>query len=371
MTECLTMETAMPNSPSLTTAPCLTSYSFAIEVEMADVTARTVRDALHECDQNHRWKIRSIRDLPPGVSAGLTSPVLKGDAGMADLRRMLLQLAEMKEDDIGRARGLQVYMSCNWTPTEVLKVISRYVKFEREIEKWVAAPCNGLHSRRIDEPARVAYPHRNTSPGGRHMSFRHKGQAEAKYVTLGATRFRDPLRTWMEFRQHFGTACPDRIEAWIKFLAGFINTSRSKAITMESECPAETYRAPRDRSGFYPEIRSLFDLAGWNVECRNKRSGTKDWWFVRPGTGDAVCLHYSWLDWFYHEGAASKNGVVYKHTYKVLKPAFMDFFQDLIGTDEANRVFKKIEESGQFKKIGDDLFDGVDSQVEKILKMRT
>lgn len=361
----------MPGSPNSTASQCLTGYSFSIEVEMADAVARTVRGALRECDQNHRWKLRSIRDMQPRVSAGLTSPVLQGDAGMADLRRMLGRLAEMSEDHIGQARGLHVYMSWNWTPAEVLKIISRYVRFEHEIERWVASPRSGLHSGRIDETAHTAYPHRNTSPGGRDMPFRNKGQAEARYVTLGATRFRDPLRTWMEFRQHFGTTCPDRIEAWIKFLAGFINTSRSKASAIESECPAETYRARRNRSEFYPEVKKLFGLAGWIVECRNKRSGTKDWWFVRPENDDAVCLHYRWLDWFYHEGAVSKNGVVYQHACKILKPAFMDFFRDLVGADEANRVFKEIKEPGQLKKTGDSLFDGVDPQVVKILKTRT
>ena len=369
--KCLSMEILVPGSPNSTTSQCLTGYSFSIEVEMVDVAARTVRDALRECDQNHRWKIRSIRDRQPGVLAGLTSPVLQGDAGMADIRRMLGRLAEMNEDHIGQARGLHVYMSCNWTPAEVLKIVSRYVRFEHEIERWVAPPRNGLHSGHIDETAHTAYPHRNTSPGGRDMPFRNKGQAEARYVTLGATRFRDPLRTWMEFRQHFGTTCPDRIEAWIKFLAGFINTSRSKASAIESECPAETYRARRNRSEFYPEVRKLFDLAGWIVECRNKRSGAKDWWFVRPQNDDAVCLHYSWLDWFYREGAVSKNGVVYQHACKILKPAFMDFFRDLVGTDEANRVFREIKEPGQLKKTGDSLFDGVDPQVVKILKTRT
>lgn len=353
------METLLPSSLNSTASQCLTGYSFSIEVEMVGVAARIVREALLEWNQNHRWKIRSIRDRQPRVSAGLTSPVLQGDAGMADLQRMLGRLAEMNEDHIGKAQGLHVYMSCNWTPAEVLKIISRYVRFEREIERWVATPRNGLHS------------DRNTSSGGRHMPFRKKGQAEAKYVTLGATRFRDPLRTWMEFRQHFGTICPDRIEAWIKFLAGFINTSRSKASTIESECPAETYRARRNRSEFYPEVKKLFGLAGWIVECRNKRSGTKDWWFVRPKNDDAVCLHYSWLDWFYHEGAVSKNGVVYQHACKILKPAFMDFFRDLVGTDEANRVFREIKKSGQPKKTGDSLFDGVDPEVVKILKTRT
>ena len=371
MMKCPSMETLVPDNPNSTASQRLTGYSFAIEVEMVDAAARTVRNALRECDRSHEWRVRSIRDIPPSISAGLSSPVLKGSAGMADLRRMLGDLQRCNEDHIGRVQGLHVYMSCNWTPTEVLKVISRYVRFEREIEKWVAAPCNSLRSGQIGQPARITCPHRNTSPGGRQMPFRHKGQAEAKYVTLGATRFRDPLRTWMEFRQHFGTTCPDRIEAWIKFLAGFINTSRSKARAIESECPAETYRADRHRSKFYSEVKQLFGHAGWNVECRNKQPGTKDWWFVRPGKDEAVCLHYSWLDWFYHEGAASKNGVIYKHACKILKPAFMDFFRDLVGTEEANCVFKKIGKSGQFKKTGDSLFDGVDPQVVKILKTRT
>lgn len=335
----------MPKPSSPADPPCLDDYSFAIEVEMAGVEAQTARDALQRHDSNPIWAIRDIGQPSTGdMLTGFSCPVLKGEAGTTDLRFMLERLARVEDIFGTRAVRLHVHMSWDWTPAEVLKVLSSCIRseFMADIQTYGQIPFPGLE---IDEQFACRLGVSAADLVDRQSEiFRFIGLAEVSYVTVGATLFRDPLRTWMEFRQHVGTTCPNKIEKWIRCLAWFISNSRNAVCAKAPDCPGSTYKASREQTGYYPEIKELFSQAEWTVKCGSKRNRkTGWWWFTRSDCTDMACLHFSWLDWFYYEGAlAAKSGRPCRQARYVLRPEFIEFFVDLVGIDAAKTAFSKI-----------------------------
>lgn len=335
----------MPNSPSTADPISLDGYSFAIEVEMVDVEFQTARDALQMHDPNPIWAIRGINHGPTGdVLTGFSSPVLKGEAGITDLWSMIEGLARVENVFGARAVSLHIHISWDWTPAEVLKVLSSYAcsEFMTQIRTYRQTPFPGLEP--TDQFAYRFGLNATDLVGGRSDIFRCIGLAEVGCVTVGATLFRDPLRIWMEFRQHVGTTRPNKIEKWIRSLAWFISNSRNAVCARDLDCPGSAYKAPRRQTGYYPEIKELFEQAEWTVECGSRRKRkTGWWWFTRADGTDMACLHFSWLDWFYHEGAlAADSGRPCKQVHYVLRPEFMEFFVDLVGIDTANSALAKI-----------------------------
>lgn len=174
------------------------------------------------------WKIVTDASVPNGYE--LVSPVLKGEAGLEELRKVSAVLVEYGFK-ISRNCGFHVHVGhAGMTGQEIINVMLRYAKFDQEHFDWMMPPSRrGSPSLLASQRGLVNNQTLNNigHQEWRDVVGRHARQRHVK-VNL-ATFLYGRNHPTIEFRHHSGTIEAEKIVNWVKFAVAFVEATIKRA----------------------------------------------------------------------------------------------------------------------------------------------
>ena len=205
--------------------------SFGIELEIAGITQSTAIAAIRAINvsiqaetYNHatrrHWKVVSDASVRGGFE--VVSPVLHGDAGIAEAQAVAEALADAGAT-VNRTCGLHVHFDASDLNVESIRaIVRRYAAHEAEIDAFMPASRRGNENSYCRSLQAVLTP-----------AFDRAATIEQLARAQGDRYFKVNLQSFtrhgtIEFRQHSGTVNARKIGSWVRFLAAFID--RSKAV---------------------------------------------------------------------------------------------------------------------------------------------
>lgn len=295
---------------------------FGVEMEIVGISREQALSAMRavgvevQSEQyNHQtrshWKLVSDASVHGGFE--VVSPVLDGEAGLEELRRVATAL-----DDMGatanRSCGLHVHIDAHGLSVEALRtIVSRYAAHEREIDAFMPPSrrdnfyCDTL--RRMVADARFASVTTieeliSLQPGRYHK------------VNLWAYRTHGTV----EFRQHSGTVNAAKIVTWICFLQDFV---RACCV------PPQAAAAPAAVRGTLAALLDMLRAGDVTLEAMTARFG----W--QPHSARAAVtrlrrqgLTVMWTGTAYHlEAGASQRAAEQDTLWRGVSPQVCDFYR--------------------------------------------
>lgn len=238
-----------------TTTTNLPSRTFGIEIEAIGISRQIAATAIRTAGveavvegYNHvirrHWKVVTDASVSRG-GFEVVSPVLSGEAGIDEMRRVVQALA-VAGARVDRSCGLHVHVGvADLTGSEVASIVQRYARFETEIDSFMPL------SRRANANC---YCRSVTNWARRIERMVHSESTVSVSNVASLQEFRSrkvnlecySRQQTIEFRQHNGTCNASKIENWVRFCLYFVNASRSTAIVTASARPAT--RRPRSNS---------------------------------------------------------------------------------------------------------------------------
>jgi len=179
-----------------------------------------------------QWKVTSDATVMDGCE--LVSPVLSGDAGLDQLRKVSAVLVEAGFR-INKTCGMHVHIGhAGMSEQEKANVFLRYAQHEAELDWMMSASrrgdnggaigggiyCQGLRNWR-NAPALVNLTRTIEYAAGRMYGYN-------RYTKLNLLTASHGHPT-IEFRHHQGTIEADKIINWVKFCVAFVETTIAKA----------------------------------------------------------------------------------------------------------------------------------------------
>jgi len=245
------------------------NFTFGIEIEYIRADTSTVADAIAEAGVNCQaqrynhmtqsfWKVVTDASLGYQSAGEVVSPILRGEAGLADLRKVLDAVNSIPTVRVDRRCGLHVHLAWNGMNEEqIKKIVARYAEFEDSIDAFMAPSrrgnasrwCKSIKSGFAAEAARENYIGR-----GRYTQDRYHKVNLQSYLRQ---------RT-LEFRQHQGTTDYDKISHWVRFLVSFVEASK------QTSGASADYR-PRSGSKAYAALREQVETSGGAMEYSGRK----------------------------------------------------------------------------------------------------
>lgn len=295
---------------------------FGVEMEIVGISREQALSAMRavgvevQSEQyNHQtrshWKLVSDASVHGGFE--VVSPVLDGEAGLEELRRVATAL-----DDMGatanRTCGLHVHIDAHGLSVEALRtIVSRYAAHEQEIDAFMPPSrrdnlyCDTL--RRMVADARFASVTTieeliSLQPGRYHK------------VNLWAYRTHGTV----EFRQHSGTVNAAKIVTWICFLQDFV---RACCV------PPRAAAAPAAVRGTLAALLDMLRAGDVTLDAMTARFG----W--QPHSARAAVtrlrrqgLTVTWTGTAYHlEEGASQSAAGQDNLWRGVSPQVCDFYR--------------------------------------------
>jgi hypothetical protein len=238
------------------------NIDFGVEFEMsclekidhakiADCISRYANVSVKDCTGDYRlgkekydgWKLVSDGSLfcspnsPNCSKFELVSPILNGESGLDECKRVLEAVKKAGTVDVNKSMGLHVHISVEDLHLEQKKnACLNFVKYENEIDSFMppsrrdssnniycksnrdAISQNGngrKHSaiigcKTIDELCDVINPEQN------------------RYLKLNLQNLRTQRQPTMEFRQHSSTGKFEKVEAWVRFCTRLVHNSTTR-----------------------------------------------------------------------------------------------------------------------------------------------
>lgn len=343
-------------------------YSFGVEIEFTGANTHVVAEQLAELGVNVRlegynhatrrhWKVTTDATVTEGrgydgsgFGGELVSPVLRGDAGLEELKFVLQCLSQVDNGSVSVDRRCGVHVHLSWhgmTTAHIKEVYKRYAQFETDIDAWMAPSRRGNHSRWCASIARnipglgdvAAY--QGTIGGMASLCGRYYKvnlQSLARYGTI-------------EFRQHGGSIEFAKIGAWIKFLMGFVEASKSH----NSSVDVATYKRAKRQGNAFGEIRELFAMVGWSVTY----AGRGNWKIHKENGSEYDTLTGDEMFAFYVDGACHyRTGNLMAGAVATMNERFIDYYRVAVGHLQTSN-------------IEDSVFNRVDRETIEYLMART
>jgi hypothetical protein len=303
-----------------------------VETEMQAILAGTNIDVVRE-GYNHNtrphWKITTDATVTErrnyssgdGFGGELVSPILQGEAGLLELKKVLQALNSVQGVDVDVRCGLHVHLSWDgMTTTHVKNIIRRYAAHEAQIDGWMPRSRKANNSRWCSSIAGNRYPLRDIA--------NHQGNLE-RMAGLAGRYYKVNIQCLsrygtVEFRQHSGTTDYSKISAWVKFLMGFCEASKTALL---GDSVNLRYRA----SGkVYAAMRDQFANSGYMMKWARGHN-----WDVFDADGNHVSRKIiAELDAMY--------------TGRYLNQEFADWFNAIVNTDvPADTVFAGVDTDTQ------------------------
>jgi len=172
-------------------------------------------EAYNHNTRNH-WKLVTDASLGNG-GAELVSPILKGQDGLNQLKKVLDAINENGEVTVNRSTGLHVHHDArDLNGTQMENIVLNYSKFSSNI--------NGVlpRSRRNSQWARI-----QTSVARSSENAHTVADACPRYSAVNLSSF--SRHGTVEFRQHSGSTEYEKIASWIEFTQALVETSNERA----------------------------------------------------------------------------------------------------------------------------------------------
>jgi hypothetical protein len=254
--------------------PAIAARTFGLELEVAANTV-TVTRVLQAAGINvvfegythaatSHWKVVTDGSVLGG--AEVVSPILRGEAGIAEARRVCeaLTAASIKVD---RRCGYHVHVGADdLTADAIRNLVKRYAAYEASIDAWMpASRRNNPYCKSVANHAAVVDSIAGDAP--REIARRLRD----RYMKLNLQSL------WrqgtVEFRQHSGTVDADKVENWLRFCIAFVEASASTASVSPSTYePQADYRRQAKRN--WGNIIEQVEAAGGSMELTAPRART-------------------------------------------------------------------------------------------------
>lgn len=262
----------------------MTTRQFGVEIELVGTTIPRVQDALEAAgitvysqEYNHRttstWKIVPDGSLTSG-GFEVVSPVLQGEAGIEQVRKVAAAIVAAG-GSVDRSCGFHVHVNARDLAIDsIVQIAARYNRFEEEINRFM--PASRRESRYCRPISELFYNHsiERILRGGTnylgHLDRYHK-------VNLAAFARHGTV----EFRQHSGTVNAEKMEKWVRFCLGFVESSVvvnreevAPPIATRPSVPSATPTAPegarrgRPTSDKLPRLYARFQGLGMGQSIR-------------------------------------------------------------------------------------------------------
>lgn len=210
--------------------PFTFNRKFGIEIEAYGVARSSVEQALQRaginCQQegyNHHtrphWKIVSDSSINGRNSFEVVSPILKGEAGLLEVRKVTRILSNLGAQ-VNKSCGLHVHIDArSFSINTWRKIIKNYATLEPTINAFMP-------------PSRRNNPYSQGLNTISNLSQKLNGARTVQDITdiLGTRYMNINAHAYLrhgsiEFRQHSGTTSYDKIEYWIRFLGNLLTYS--------------------------------------------------------------------------------------------------------------------------------------------------
>jgi hypothetical protein len=218
-------------------------------------------------DGSLRWNGRSVR-----YGIEIVSPVLKGDAGLAEVARVA-EVLESIGCKVNTSCGLHVHVGIGGaTGKQAKNIAASYLKYADEMDSIMpmsrrgvrnaycknnkSAMFAGQSAEQIDATLASTRDHIDAVARLMNGSAPTRGYVQTRYFALNFQSY--ATHGTVEFRQHSGTTNPAKIVAWVKLVTGLVANAMSvdtirvagsagfdKMLRKVDPSTAEFYRARR------------------------------------------------------------------------------------------------------------------------------
>lgn len=226
-----------------------TERTFGIEIEFVGLcryeAERVINARGVDCRNEHYnhttqtyWKIVTDASLRAvnGHAYELVSPILRGDAGVAELKTVLEAINEAGAQ-VNVSCGLHVHLGCqDLSMNEIATIYERYAAYESQIDSVMPRSRRGN--------ARWARSLAGMTERVKGCADKHEAEWFDRYYKINLSNV--ARRGAMEFRQHSGTTDFTKISNWLAFLQQFIERSVVLANSGSPEAP--TFRPRKSRA---------------------------------------------------------------------------------------------------------------------------
>lgn len=261
----------------------MSNRTYGVEIELVGLTQARALEILaahdvcaystgygHDNSRN-MWKITtdsSVSCERTGSGIEIVSPILKGKAGLEEIRRVAAAL-EANGARINKTCGLHVHVGArDLSALHVQSILNRYSTFENVIDSMMPASRRGDRNHfclpiteiiRWDSRELLTKPWPALVDMARSVGSRYYKINVSAYLRHGT----------LEFRQHSGTVNPEKIVNWVLFCLNFVEASKPKTIRgRAATTPKKRGRKPgKRREGLLKVVRSLFD--SYSVSVRD------------------------------------------------------------------------------------------------------
>jgi hypothetical protein len=326
------------------------SFTFGVEIEFLGVTPRTVQSVLSRKGVNMdrfrgythanfaQWKVVTDQSLGRGGDAGeLVSPILRGEAGLDELKTVLGFLNEIEDLHVRRNCGLHVHLAWeDMSAQHVKNVVRRYAEFEGEIDAFMPPSRRGSGNQWCGSLAGFGL---NNIASASTLSGVGRA-ARGRYFKMNVQQLCGGYGT-VEFRHHSGTTEYTKIANWVRFLVAFVEESKAAVFGIGG---ASAHYVPANKRAAFCELREQVEAAGGVMQY----SGGQ-WWKLTGADGIEKRITVTELLVPYNghsTGAHWKDWTAYD---KKLNPArFAEFWENLFPSDnagEADHTFAGVPET--------------------------
>ncbi len=239
------------------------NHKFGIEIEAMGVDRATLLSALRAAgigvesegynhDTRRHWKIVSDGSLRGDRTFELVSPILKGEAGLAETKKVCDVLISCGAK-VNTSCGLHVHFDARQLSiADWRNLYKNYVSMESEIDSIMPASrrgntntfCRSLMNKNVTREATFAAIDRAETVT-QLSSFVANGN---RYVKVNAESYQ--RHGTVEFRQHSGTVEFEKIGSWVRICGNLIDKSKTTLVnSMQEFLPSElmTYVSTRKR----------------------------------------------------------------------------------------------------------------------------
>ena len=262
----------------------MSNRTYGVEIELIGLTQERAVEILRSegidagfWGGNARyWIIKtdsSVHDLAGGRGIEIVSPVLKGKAGLEQIRKVASAL-EANGARINKTCGLHVHVGArDLSALHVQSILNRYSTFESVIDSMMPVSRRANHNHfclpiaeiiRWDSRELLTKPWPDLVDMARSVGSRYYKVNVSAYLRHGT----------IEFRQHSGTVNPEKIINWVLFCLNFVEASKPPARAQRAPAPAAPKKRGRKpgkrRAGLLKVLREIFD----NGSCSVTRAAT-------------------------------------------------------------------------------------------------
>lgn len=235
----ITQAIIAPTAASPFMTPRIFDKQFGVEFEAYNVRMETLRDNLRAAGINceiagytHRttryWKIVTDGSLNGTNTFELVSPILQGEAGLAEMMKVC-RVLKQSGAKVNSSCGTHVHINAqNFTFEQWKRIYINYSKLETVIDKFMPTSrrgntntyCKGFSTiRNFESMVNTA-----TNLDAIASILNHD-----RYWKINPTSF--PRHNTCEFRQHSGTTDYIKISSWIRFLSNLVDYSENNTVT--------------------------------------------------------------------------------------------------------------------------------------------